>query len=501
MDEAGLPGAQALYDSAPCGLLVARAKGHLVHVNRTLCRWLQQDPSDLLEKVRFQDLLTMGGRIFHQTHLAPLLRMQGSVAEVKVDLRRKDGVTIPVMLNAVERHWNGEQMMHGAVFLAEDRHKYEAELLAQRRRAEDLAQRHAEGQRALGRAQERLRLALESADLYGWDIDPATGERRYEDGVGRLLGLPATERVDAARFMDAIAPDDRSIEAAALGIALLSDGDGMYRCRYRLRGVDGVERVVASSGRAFFEGGRLMHFTGILQDVTEVVERQAQAQHRALFAEEMVGIVSHDLRNPLSAIDMSAQLLTRTPLSDQQRTVVDRVTRSAGRASRLITELLDFTQARVGRGLAVRKAQVDLHALASEAVNELSIAFAERVIRHVQEGPGTVAADGDRIAQVLGNLVGNAVAYGAPDSPVTVRTRGSGDVFQLSVHNDGPPIPPDVVPRLFEPMVRGEATSVARGVGLGLYIVREIARAHGGSVDVRSRDGEGTTFTVVVPVG
>ncbi|MDB5752428.1 MAG: sensor signal transduction histidine kinase [Ramlibacter sp.] len=502
MQSAGLPGAEGLYDSAPCGLLVAGDKGHLLHVNRTLCRWLKYEPADLLEQMRFQDLLTMGGRIFHQTHLAPLLRMQGSVAEVKLDLRRKDGVTVPVMLNAVERHWDGQQMLHASVFLAEDRHKYEGELLAQRRRAEDLAARHAEGQRALALAQERLRLALESADLYGWDLDPATGERRYEEGVGRLLGLAATERVDAARFMEAIAPDDRPIEAAALGIALLSDGDGTYRCRYRLRGADGAERVVASSGRAFFEGGRLIHFTGILQDVTDAVRRHAEAQDRALFAEQMVGIVSHDLRNPLSAIDMSAQLLTRTPLSQQQRLVVDRVLRSAGRARRLISELLDFTQARVGRGLAVRKEPLDLHALASEAVNELSIAFPDRTIRHVQSGPGSAAADADRMAQALGNLVGNAVAYGAPDRPVTVSTGSSLGVFRLSVHNEGAPIPADLIPRLFEPMVRGDDQNVGgRGVGLGLYIVREIARAHGGTVHVQSKEGEGTTFTVAVPVG
>ncbi|QJW84919.1 hypothetical protein HK414_19035 [Ramlibacter terrae] len=141
--------------------------------------------------------------------------MQGSVAEVKVDLRRKDGRAIPVMLNAVERHWDGQQMLHASVFRAEDRHKYERELLLQRRRAEDLAARHGEGQRALALAQQRLRLALESADLYGWDIDPATGERRYEDAVGRLLGLPPNEHVDAAGFLQAIAPDDRPGEAAA----------------------------------------------------------------------------------------------------------------------------------------------------------------------------------------------------------------------------------------------------------------------------------------------
>lgn len=500
--DAGLPGAAALYDEAPCGLLVAGGRGQLLHVNRTLCRWLQYEPGELLEKVRFQDLLTMGGRIFHQTHLAPLLRMQGSVAEVKVDLRRKDGQPIPVMLNAVERHWDGQQMLHASVFRAEDRHKYERELLLQRRRAEDLAARHGEGQRALALAQERLRLALESADLYGWDLDPATGERRYEDAVARLLGLPPQERVGAARFMEAIVPDDRAGEAAALARALAPEGDGTYRCRFRLRGADGVERQVASSGRAFFEEGRLMHFTGILQDVTATVRRQSEAQDRALFAEQMVGIVSHDLRNPLAAIHMSAQLLARTPLTDLQRTTVDRIARSTGRATRLISELLDFTQARVGKGLSMRKDTLDLHAVVSEAVTELALAFPERVLRHEPSGRAAVQADADRLVQVLGNLVGNAVSYGAPDRPITIATSGGDRVVQLAVHNEGPPIPADLVGRLFEPMVRGDANDVGgRGVGLGLYIVREIARAHGGTVHVRSGAGEGTRFVVELPAG
>ncbi|QJW84918.1 hypothetical protein HK414_19030 [Ramlibacter terrae] len=105
-----------------------------------------------------------------------------------------------------------------------------------------------------------------------------------------------------------------------------------------------MEREIASSGRAFFEDGRLMHFAGILQDVTATVRREHEAQDRALFAEQMVGIVSHDLRNPLAAIHMSAQLLARTPLTDLQRTTVERIGRSTGRATRLIAELLDFTR-------------------------------------------------------------------------------------------------------------------------------------------------------------
>ncbi|QJW84917.1 HAMP domain-containing histidine kinase [Ramlibacter terrae] len=150
----------------------------------------------------------------------------------------------------------------------------------------------------------------------------------------------------------------------------------------------------------------------------------------------------------------------------------------------------------------MRKATLDLHAVVSEAVNELVLAFPERSLRHERAGHAVVEADADRLVQVLGNPVGNAVSYGAPDRPITISTSGETARVELAVHNEGPPIPANPVARLFEPMVRGDPQSTGgRGVGLGLYIVREIARAHGGTVHVRSGVGEGTRFVVVLPGG
>jgi sigma-B regulation protein RsbU (phosphoserine phosphatase) len=126
------------------------------------------------------------------------------------------------------------------------------------------------------------------------------------------------------------------------------------------------------------------------------------------------------------------------------------------------------------------------------------VAFPERQLRHEQLGDGHCVADADRIVQAIGNLVANAASHGDPVRPITVRSGRSDGRFRVSVHNEGRPIPAEVVPRLFEPMVRG-AGATARGVGLGLYIVREIARSHGGQVDVRSSAEEGTTFVLDWP--
>jgi phosphoserine phosphatase RsbU/P len=214
----------------------------------------------------------------------------------------------------------------------------------------------------------------------------------------------------------------------------------------------------------------------------------------------MVGIVSHDLRNPLSAIQMSAHLLARGELVPHQQQALGRITNSANRAQRLIADLLDFTVARVGRGLSIARGPIELHALVSESVDELALSFPGRELTHRRLGSGACRGDCDRLTQVIGNLVANAMTYGAFDRPVSVTSRIEATTFALDVHNDGDPIPAEALAGLFEPMTRGSvAINSGRSVGLGLFIVREIARAHGGDVAVSSSAQSGTTFSVTCP--
>ncbi|GAB2518363.1 hybrid sensor histidine kinase/response regulator [Lysobacter humi (ex Lee et al. 2017)] len=145
----------ALYEDAPCGLLMTGRDGTILRANRTFCRWVQVEPDALVGRRRFQDLLTVGGKIFHQTHFAPLLQMQGSVSEVKLDLARPDGPPLPIVLNAV-RHPRDDGWEDAiAVFVAQDRHAYERELMLARKRAEELAARQLEAQEQLRRADRR----------------------------------------------------------------------------------------------------------------------------------------------------------------------------------------------------------------------------------------------------------------------------------------------------------------------------------------------------------
>lgn len=499
-----------LYEAAPCGLMSTLPNGTILRVNQTFCTWFGFAADEIVQKKRVQDLMTMGCRIFHQTHWLPLLQMQGSVAEVQLDLVHRAGHTVPIIVNARLREHSEGQRHELALFMAVDRRKYERALLLARREAEDLLESVRTAQEALSLAEARLRLALDSAQLVVWDVDVASGDVRYEAGVQALLGLPAGTEVTANIYSRHMHPDDRESEQQALAAALAPNGSGTYRAEYRLLGHDGMERVVMSSGRAFVDAnGRVARFSGVLQDVTTrrkaealIREQERQARERAVLTEQLVGIVSHDLRTPLQAVSLGATLLSASDLEPTLARTVRRISGAASRASRLVADLLDFTQARLGTGLHVTRVQIDLHDVTAEVVEELRLAWPGRMIEHRRRGDAAGQADPDRIAQVITNLASNALTYGRPTEPVVIVSGGATCELTLEVHNQGDPIPAALLPQIFEPLRRGEQQVKlgSRSVGLGLYIVREIAAAHGGSVLVRSTAEEGTTFLLRLPM-
>ncbi|HEY0095623.1 MAG TPA: GAF domain-containing sensor histidine kinase, partial [Archangium sp.] len=243
----------------------------------------------------------------------------------------------------------------------------------------------------------------------------------------------------------------------------------------------------------------------------EVVDRTAlaianarlfqQEQQAVRIRDDLVAVVSHDLRNPISAISMSASvLLKREGLTDWQAKGLSRIYSAADRALRMIRDLLDSTQARVA-GIPVEPRSLDFHALARSVVEEVQLAHPERRILFEASGEAHGAWDADRVAQVITNLVGNAVQHSPSDTPVRVGSRGLDGVVLLEIHNEGPPIPADLLPTLFEPFRRGKGAGGALGsVGLGLFISRRLVEAHEGTIEVTSTEGEGTTFTVRLPL-
>ena len=178
--------------------------------------------------------------------------------------------------------------------------------------------------------------------------------------------------------------------------------------------------------------------------------------------------------------------------------MVATITSSAQRMERLISDLLDLTQAKLGGAIPLTGRRTDLRQVCEEVMSETRAGHRDAVLR--LEATGTLVGewDADRLAQVVSNLVGNAIQHGE-GTPITLRVREEGDGVTLAVHNGGAPIPLEAMPLIFEPLARGKAERSGGSIGLGLFIARAIVSAHGGKIDVSSSVDAGTTFTAVLP--
>jgi phosphoserine phosphatase RsbU/P len=354
-----------LFEHAPCGYVVMGADGRISRTNRTLCEWLGRTSGDLQGR-HPNELLNIAGRIFYETHIAPLLRMQGFFHEVALDLLSANGQTVPVIANAVEyRNVEGRVEFTRIAFLkAADRRRYEHELL----KARDVAQ-------------------------------------------------------DALRD-----------------------------------------------------------------------ERQ-----RAELREQFVAVLGHDLRNPLASLSAGTRILLRKPKSEAETRVLVMMQASVLRMAGLIDNVMDFTRARLGGGLSLQRRTEELVPVLQQVVDELRTAMPDRTIEEHYALEGPVNFDRARIGQLISNLLANALTHGAHNQPVCIEARVVEGALEIAVSNGGDPISPAARERLFEPFVRGEVRASKQGLGLGLYIASEIAKAHGGTLSVSSSPLE-TRFTFQMPL-
>jgi sigma-B regulation protein RsbU (phosphoserine phosphatase) len=374
-----------LYENAPCGYLSLRMDGRIVKANRTFCRWTGYLSNELVGK-RLHDFLNIAGRIFYETHFAPLLRMQGFFDEVALDLLRKDGEPFPVLVNAAERKGaDGRPLfIRLTVFNAKDRRRYERELVNTRDELKMLA---------------------------------ATLETRVADAI-----------------------------------AALSRSD------------------------------------------TALASQRMDAELR----EQFIAVLGHDLRNPLASLSAGMGLIQKSKLDERAQAVVILMQKSIRRMASLIDNVLDFARGRLGGGITLTLSDQPLEPALQHVVDELQSTHPESLIKTEFALTTPFMADPVRIGQLLSNLLGNALTYGAPGAPVTVIAK-SEEQFELSVCNAGSPISAAAMERLFYPFSRGEVRPSQQGLGLGLYIASEIAKAHGGTIEVTSTS-ELTCFTLRMPV-
>ena len=225
------------------------------------------------------------------------------------------------------------------------------------------------------------------------------------------------------------------------------------------------------------------------------------AQATAELREQFIAVLGHDLRNPLAALDGGMELLRRRVAPERGAgPILDEMNRASARMRRLINDVLDFARGRLGGGLMIaRRPSVDLTATVLQTVDELAMAHPDRAIYTDIAPKLVVESDPDRIAQLVSNLLANAISHGEPSIPIRVAAKLEAGILELSVANGGQPIPLEVRPKLFRPFHRGEHAGRQDGLGLGLYIASQIAAAHGGELTTASDDVE-TRFVFRMPV-
>jgi sigma-B regulation protein RsbU (phosphoserine phosphatase) len=354
-----------LYETAPCGYLSISPAGRIVKANATAADWLGR-PAEALIGLPVHDIFSFGGRIAFETHLAPLLRMQGHVHEIALDLITADGEKLPVFASAAEKREpdGSHRFTRLTLFRAVDRRLYERTLLEARAKAEAETDAHREA---------------------------------------------------------------------------------------------------------------------------------------ALLREQFIAVLGHDLRNPLAALAAGVRLLGRKEkLTETGFGILKEMDGSLGRASALVDDLLDLARGSLGGGFVVERGEAQLAPTLEQVVAEVRSIAPERAIESSIRIDGPIYCDRDRIGQLASNLLANAVTHGAPDRPISFEAATSNDRFTLSVANAGAAIPEDLMERLFQPFFRGAIRPSRNGLGLGLYIASEIAKAHDGTLSVTSND-EQTRFTFTMP--
>ena len=281
-----------------------------------------------------------------------------------------------------------------------------------------------------------------------------------------------------------------------------------FEMEYRLRRHDGEYRELFDRAVPFTnEAGDFAGFIGSCVDVegrrkAEQAQIQRSMEQLALardFERSILAIVSHDIRNPLHAIGLALHGIKRTadPVSLVQKQA-DVIARGVKRIEHIVGDLLDLSRVREGSGIAVEPKLVDLRALCRQVIDEVEVVAHDRQFTFNCDVDGAGAWDEHRILQAISNLASNAVQHGTPGTPVHVRLTGDEDKVAVEIHNRGA-IPHEILPFIFEPFRSGQHHgSRGDGLGLGLFIVKSIANAHGGGVEVNSSNGA-TLFRLVLP--
>ena len=351
----------------------------------------------------------------------------------------------------------------------------------------------------------RLALLIDASNDGFWDWNVVTGDVYFGGRWGEMLGYDPSELEPHVRTWEKLVhPDDLPWVTDVLQAHLKGRTDH-YQAEHRLLAKDGRWIWILDRGRVVERDaeGRPLRACGAHIDVTERKLVELEKERIARDREQLLGMVSHELKNPMQAILSGAETIERafaTPLA--QRLVpqsLEGIRRALKRMTRLVTDLLDTTRLE-GGGVTLRRQPVAWRTVLDAAVQGLPAELGRKRLRidMVGQADDVVQADPERLTQVVANLLENAVKFSPDGGVVTVRCGRDGDLSTLTVRDMGPGIPVADRPHVFERFWQGKANAY-QGIGLGLHIARGLAESHGGRLEVVESNGIGATFRLTLP--
>jgi PAS domain S-box-containing protein len=349
---------------------------------------------------------------------------------------------------------------------------------------------------------ERYRKLIEGIDhAVGWSMVPRTLQLTFvSQQLPRILGYSTEQYAQPGFWLERVHEDDRHVVLDTFRRAVDKGED--QACDHRIIAADGHPVWFRTGVSVVRDTSGNPELHGISVDVTPIKRAEEEARSATLARDEMLAIVSHDLRSPLASIRLGAERLRQAPLEETLKKTVEVIYRAAGRMERLVADLVDFEQIKLKR-LSIEKLPHSATSLIAEAVDLLDpISRAKSVTLATDAGTAAtidVLCDHERILQVLSNVVGNAIKFSPEGGTVTILAQRTAGMVRFEIADCGPGVPPEQLPHVFDRFWQGAGGKIP-GLGLGLAIAKGIIEAHGGQIGVDSEIGKGSTFFFTLPV-
>ncbi len=496
-----------LYEHAPCGYLSLEPDGRIDRVNATFLAWTGHGPEELLGR-NFQNLLSIAGKIFYETHFVPMLRMQGFFNEVALDLIAKDGTPIPVLVNAIERRdpTGKATFIRITVFNATDRRRYERELLDARNALAtaneelgDLNTRLEAANEQLERTNRELRTFYEALPVGIFRADASGRVVQASRRFCALFGIDVAEH-----WLTAIADHDRSATKDQLHRAI-RDGNP-FSLRIRISPADAAARHLDMKAVPIVgPGDETLTLVGVVEDVTEQMRAEAQSRQidRDAVVSQLTGGLAHNLNNILVVVLGKLEIL-ENKLADRPELLpaLNAGIAAAERAAVLVSRLLVYSGHSTSRPDRV---EID------PCLDRIAEEFAGRFGQHHKltcdlRAPGSfVELETGMLREAVGEMLSNAVAAMPAGGEIRLTTRAcqrdttnGRPIIILAVNDQGIGMNDDTLAKAREPFFT--MREVGQGIGLGLSLVEGIARIAGGELRLQSQVGSGTTVELHLPV-